>query len=237
MKTATRPDPLREAVGLPVGDEGEYFVGAGGIYGQEDSSLNHREMCAQLGILNYNNPPRTQPGLWCQWVIDEDESKLQWNGGEKFYDYVQWMHYLIDHFFAPWGYSLSGNITWRGEAFGDVGAIVVRNNAVSTYIGFKGMAEYQTLLEKEAHGRKTEATGDDASKHRTLAFYASKTAFHPGAVAFPTPHGVVMIRVEAGLFPHSEEDAAVVQHLDACQPLKGETVLNTIDLDEKWSTE
>lgn len=51
-------DPLRVKVGLPPGVDGEFFVGAEGFKGQNDDS----------SVLNHNSPPRTQPGLWCQWV-------------------------------------------------------------------------------------------------------------------------------------------------------------------------
>jgi len=75
--------------------------------------------------------------------------------------------------------------------------------------------------------------------HRTVAFYASK-ADAVGNVPIQTEHGVVWIRAEAGRFPMptaDDGDAPSLQHLDACQPREGETVLNTIDLDEQWSTE
>lgn len=36
---AAMPDPIREAVGLPLGDEGEYFVGGQGEMGQDAGQL------------------------------------------------------------------------------------------------------------------------------------------------------------------------------------------------------
>ena len=70
-------DPLREAVGLPIGDEGCYFVGGEGFAGQDKED----------SIVEYNRPPANQPGLWCHWLISEDGTRLQWDFGEKFYDY------------------------------------------------------------------------------------------------------------------------------------------------------
>ena len=73
-RCAELPDPIREAVGLPVGKEGEYFVGGLGWAGQDDD----------LSILDYNGPPLSQPGLWCQWIINDNGKHLEWDGGENF---------------------------------------------------------------------------------------------------------------------------------------------------------
>ena len=117
------PDPVRVAVGLDVGDDGEYFVGSDADFGQ-----NHT-----IDIVNYNSPPSTQPGLWCQWVPNEDGTKIEWDGGEKFYHYVEWLQYLVSNFIGPWGYKLNGVVRWEGEDPDDVGTIVVDNNVVKSH--------------------------------------------------------------------------------------------------------
>jgi hypothetical protein len=122
--TAERPDPVREAAGLDVGPEGAYFVGGGDFRGQEHSE----------DVVGYNDPPKGQPGLWCQWVPDEAGTVIQHDEGEKFYSYVEWIEYLIQHFLAPWGYTLSGEVTWSGEEQGDMGKIVIEANAVSVKV-------------------------------------------------------------------------------------------------------
>lgn len=156
-KTATRPDILREAVGLPVGVDGAYFVGEEGVMGQG----------AGPDVLDGNNPPGsptrppyvgkggsgaqwekfyreqelakdhpdTQPSLWCQWVPTEDGAYLQWDGGEKFYEYVRWLKYLIRHFFIPWGRTLNGEVDWQGEESDDIGRIRVTDNVVQVGAG------------------------------------------------------------------------------------------------------
>lgn len=135
VKAAALPDPLRKAAGLPVGKDGAYFVGAGGDFGQgRDDS-----------VMNYNRPPQGQPGLWCQWVPDTGEmrhwregpdltacDRIQWDGGEKFYNYVEWLQYLLDHFLKPWGYVLNGEVEFVGENPDDRGMIVVEQNKVTT---------------------------------------------------------------------------------------------------------
>jgi hypothetical protein len=73
--------------------------------------------------------------LWCQWVPTDDGSELVWDGGEKFYNYVEWLDYLIDKILAPRGYTLNGECQWFGEERDDVGVIIVKNNIVTTKVG------------------------------------------------------------------------------------------------------
>lgn len=112
-------------VGPEYGIEGEFYVDGTGWAGQ-DSDKN---------VINYNKPPSTQPGLWCQWVPTDDGSELVWDGGEKFYNYVEWLDYLIDKILAPRGYTINGECQWFGENRDDVGVIIVKNNIVTTKVG------------------------------------------------------------------------------------------------------
>lgn len=121
VEVAALPDPKRLNLDLPVGPQGAYFVGGGG----------HRGQAEDRSVTDYNTPPEGQPGLWCQWVPTEDGSGIEWDGGEKFYDYAEWIEYLIEHFLAPWGYVLNGTVTYRGERFGDMGRIAVKDNEVT----------------------------------------------------------------------------------------------------------
>jgi len=61
-------------------------------------------------ILDQNNPPPTQPGLWCHWIPTEDHKGLEWNRSEKFYNGKEWLEYLIKNFIAPRGYFLNGSV-------------------------------------------------------------------------------------------------------------------------------
>ena len=121
---ATLPDPIREAAKLPIGREGGYFVGAAGFMGQDSDT----------SVTNYNYEPDGQPSLWCQWTPSEDGTQIEWDGGEKFYNYVEWLEYWIQHFLKPWGYTLNGEISWEGEERDDMGRIIVEDNKVSTKI-------------------------------------------------------------------------------------------------------
>lgn len=111
-----------KAVGLPIGIEGGYFVGAGGFKGEKKD----------FSILDYNYSPAGQPELWCDWTPTESDEGIEWNRDEKFYQYTKWLEYLIEHFLKPWGYTVSGRVSWQGEEQGDVGVIVVTDNVVTT---------------------------------------------------------------------------------------------------------
>ena len=106
-----------------LGDEGQYFIGGNMDYDKREKD-----------VVDYNRPPAGQPGLWCQWIIN-DNGELEWDGGEKFYEYEAWLDYLIDNFFEPLGYVLNGDIEWQGEESDDFGIIHVKDNFVDMQYG------------------------------------------------------------------------------------------------------
>ncbi len=123
-KTAELPDPEREAVGLLVGPEGAFYVG---------------DDAARTGVVNYNRPPKGQPGLWCNWAPTSDGSGLEWNGAEKFYHFEEWLEYLTDQFLTPWGYEVSGSVSWVGEE-GEAGILEARSRLAPTSAGRRDSA-------------------------------------------------------------------------------------------------
>ena len=120
-------DPAREAALLPIGPEGAYFTGAIGSFGQEFGSPRVAQ----------DAPPGGQPSLWCQWVPSHSGEQLEWDGGEKFYNYDEWLYYLIEHFLGPWGYILNGVVHWQGEDSEDFGRIEVVDNVITIYDGVR----------------------------------------------------------------------------------------------------
>ena len=98
-----------------LGKMGEYFA--------------IEEKTSDKSIIDYNGYAcSVHPSLWCCWVIKGN--KLVWNGAEKFGNYVEWLEYMIAHFFNPFGYVLNGNIEFQGEDDDDRGVILVANNIV-----------------------------------------------------------------------------------------------------------
>ena len=103
-----------------LGREGEFYYDTTTEFGDamDDS------------VIDYNVPPYTQPGLWCDWQI-VDNTHIIWDGAEKFYNYVEWMEYIINNFLAPNGYVANGSIEWHGEDMDDIGTIIVEDNVVT----------------------------------------------------------------------------------------------------------
>lgn len=113
--------------------KGPYFVGS-------DSS----------DVTENNYPPAGQPGLWCDLMVSEDGTALEWNGNEKSYDLAEWVEYVINHFLKPNaiakdsdmnfqflaedGHVLNGVLDASGEEAGDIWRIVVKDNIVTKQI-------------------------------------------------------------------------------------------------------
>lgn len=119
---------------------GAYYVGGEGEFGQAHDS----------DIIDYNRPDPSQPGLWCQWVANEEGNTVEWDGNEKFYGSVEWMQYIIDHFIGAnplaklnqpehfdflQGHSVNGEIFAQGEEPDDQWKIVVVDGKVKTVEG------------------------------------------------------------------------------------------------------
>jgi len=107
------------------GIEGEFFVKGLGFCGQDNDA----------SVLDHNYPPKTQPSLWCQWTPTADGTAIEWDGNEKFYNYVEWLEYIVKNFLDPKGFSITGDVVWQGEEVGDVGIINVRGNKIEIYKG------------------------------------------------------------------------------------------------------
>lgn len=116
---------------------GPYFVDGTGDFGQGHDN----------DIRDFNSPPKGQPGLWCQWIPSEDGTEIAWDEGEKFYNAVDWMIYIIDHFLKPGAlaanelpflqanHACNGDIRAQGEDSEDRWLLRVRNNVVTEHQG------------------------------------------------------------------------------------------------------
>jgi hypothetical protein len=71
------------------------------------------------------------PGIWCGWHL-ESGNLVATDG--KNYEYIEWLQYLIDIYFKPWGYTLDGEVYWDGEESEDRGKILVNDNIVTIYL-------------------------------------------------------------------------------------------------------
>jgi hypothetical protein len=135
-------DPVREMVGLPIGVEGEFCVFD---YGYKDRS-----------VIDHNQPPSTQPGLWCNWVATEDLSAIKWNGAEKFYYYLEWLVYIHDNMLVKWGitYTTDGKLTYQGEEDSDNGEIFISGGSIvkTNKEGFNEVCELKPVENNKITG-------------------------------------------------------------------------------------
>ena len=116
---------MKRNVDPKYGVDGEWYVDGTGDFGQDHDP----------NIPDYNGPPSTQPGLWCQWVPSKDGTELSWDGGEKFYSYEEWLKYLNEQYLKPRGYTLSGEVRWQGEDPTDIGLLQMIDGTVRVLHG------------------------------------------------------------------------------------------------------
>lgn len=67
------------------------------------------------------------PSNYCQWVLTKNLDGLKWDGGEKFYGYVEWLQWIIDHILLHAGMNLTGRVAFKDD-YGDRGFVVVEHN-------------------------------------------------------------------------------------------------------------
>lgn len=132
------PDPRRKALGLPIGVDGEFCVAV-----QETESpwtaagmqLEPKRVGDRPGLaLDPNRPPGDVPSLYTYWRLEEGPEEHYLSGPEdsaKFYEYVEWLTYLLEKFFIPWGYQLTGDVEWRGEDDDDAGQLELVENKLT----------------------------------------------------------------------------------------------------------
>lgn len=73
------------------------------------------------------------PSHWNQWIVGDDWQSVKWNGGEKFYGYIDWIRLLNRKFLAPRGYCLGGTVHFQGEEPGDSGRIVATDGNIEVF--------------------------------------------------------------------------------------------------------
>lgn len=112
---------MKLKVDAKYGVEGEFYV-------EDDVGSFFKGY--EKAVIDNNEPPSTQPGLWCQWVPTEDGDGLEWDGGEKAYNMEDWIFYIINRYLAPRGYIVNGTVDAFGEEAGDIWAIRVEDNVV-----------------------------------------------------------------------------------------------------------
>lgn len=133
LKKFSETRRMARKVDEKYGVEGEFYVESTNNFGQDH----------EPNIIHYNRPPSTQPSLWCQWTPNEEGTAIQWDDGEKFYEYVPWLKYINTNFLEPKGYKLNGSVEWQGEDADDFGVIKIENNKIFLAEGKRKLGEFQ----------------------------------------------------------------------------------------------
>jgi hypothetical protein len=91
-------------------------------------------------LLQFNEDPEEidgdHPGSYFQWVPTESLDGIVWDGNEKFYNYTEWMQWLVLWLGAR-GVNASGELYWSGEEVGDTGVLTVSGASVTASEGRK----------------------------------------------------------------------------------------------------
>jgi hypothetical protein len=102
--------------------------------------LTHREWMELKELASYDedvykrytSTPDTIPTTYNQWTTNEDGTMIIFNGGEKFYDYVHWLRWIVKHYLKPRNLTIDGSVTWQGEKIDDVGIIFATDNRITS---------------------------------------------------------------------------------------------------------
>jgi hypothetical protein len=83
-----------------------------------------------IGDVNFDFPEGFY-SYYCQWVLGKDNSYIEWDGNEKFYEYEEWLNIILKKILVPRGYYLSGEVRYQGEEMRDIGFLIAEPNAKS----------------------------------------------------------------------------------------------------------
>ena len=90
------------------------------------------------------------PEMACDWQISSNKKRLEWDSEERYYENDlndQWLNYLIEKFFKPWGYVLNGKIGWVNDDQ-ESGMTVINNNRVATLTSEEIQKRLEMRLQK-----------------------------------------------------------------------------------------
>lgn len=90
-----------------------------------DVPLNVIESMRSLEGVDTRDRMGTYPGCHCQWVLTNDNKGIKWDGEEKFYEWEEWLRWIIRQYLLPNGVHLKGRVTFQGEDVDDAGFIEV----------------------------------------------------------------------------------------------------------------
>lgn len=133
-------------------------------------TLPHYQEILDIGRDGANDETAPE-GSYMQWEPTKNGDGLSWDGGEKFYDYVEWLKWLIAKRLGPWGHTVNGTLKWSGESVSDNGTITVVDNAVTAH---KADAETVQVLIPKALLERFAEDDDGADEIATAALESAR---------------------------------------------------------------
>lgn len=67
---------------------------------------------------------------YVQWQPTEDRKGIEWDGEEKFHGYVECLEGLIANRLGPWGYTLTGSVSYSGESATNYNVLAIEGGKV-----------------------------------------------------------------------------------------------------------
>lgn len=110
------PTQLMENLNIPVGKDGCFHV-----------DVEKHDYYSNPTVIDYNNPPGNCPGLWCGWKPNDSGDSIVWDGMEKFYNYTEWLNFIITNFLKPWKIDITGSVRFQGESVSDIGFVRIKD--------------------------------------------------------------------------------------------------------------
>jgi len=112
------------------GKNGELFIklisdDKGKIINQQSTTYDMRDFDT---VIDFNQPPDSQPNLQCPWKPNKDGTKLLTENTEHYQNNYKWIKWLINNFFKD-KYILNGEYTTKTDDFDRL--ITLKNNKIS----------------------------------------------------------------------------------------------------------
>ncbi len=138
------PDYYKNIFGFTLGSDGEFWV-------------DEKAARKNIAILDYNKPPETQPGLYCQWILrgakcedGYEDVVIKWNNYEKFYEGNKWLKYIIDNFLSKRNLHCEGVLSSIDDLDG-VEYIFVINNKIKSVYDYEKATRLLYLLQNKGY--------------------------------------------------------------------------------------
>lgn len=88
------------------------------------------------------------PSLYCQWTLSRNLAAVEWDGGEKFYEWKEWLRVVLQ-VCAAHGFIFEGKVKYRGEDFEDAGIFEVARNEHTGMVQAFDLAVWENIRTQE----------------------------------------------------------------------------------------